>query len=236
VHLLWLAKELGDDFLCSATAVGSGSSIPRVSRCNIGGLADDSIWVAELVAADVGRVDVHGLEELGQLDGLGTVDRDLLPLVLDDEVAHEDDLFPRPVRSAPAAVHHGAMVTSCVWQCCQRQRVVARVGLAGLASVHSVQQPGNGEGTEMAEVSDPLTRAEVMRVVNAAANLITEEMGWGDDATPEEDAVNLLVNVFAAMLDNPDITVDEVMDANYAGDGETGAEMVRSWWGWGRPG
>jgi hypothetical protein len=42
----------------------------------------------------------------------------------------------------------------------------------------------------MAEVSDPLTRAEVMRVVNAAANLITEEMGWGDDATPEEDAVN----------------------------------------------
>jgi hypothetical protein len=83
----------------------------------------------------------------------------------------------------------------------------------------------------MAEVSDPLTRDEVMRVVNAAANLIVEELGWGDDATPEEDAVNLLVNVFGAMLDNPDTTVDEVMDADY----ECGAEGVRSWWGWGRP-
>ncbi len=72
----------------------------------------------------------------------------------------------------------------------------------------------------MAGVSDPLTREEVMRVVNAAANLIIEEMGWGDDATPEEDAVNLLVNVFGAMLDNPDTTVDEVMDANYEGGAE----------------
>jgi hypothetical protein len=48
-------------------------------------------------------------------------------------------------------------------------------------------------------------------------------------------AVNLLVNVFGAMPDNPDTTVDEVIDANYEGDGESGAEMVRSRWGWGRP-
>jgi hypothetical protein len=83
----------------------------------------------------------------------------------------------------------------------------------------------------MAEGNEPLTREEIMRVVNEAANLIIEEMGWGNDATREADAVNLLVNVFGAMLDNPDTTVDEVMDANYEG----GAEMVRSWWGWGRP-
>jgi hypothetical protein len=82
----------------------------------------------------------------------------------------------------------------------------------------------------MVEVSDPLRREGVMRVVNEAANLIIEEMGWGNDATREADAVNLLVNVFGAMLDNPDTTVDEVMDAGYEG----GAEMVRSWWGWGR--
>ena len=69
-----------------------------------------------------------------------------------------------------------------------------------------------------------------MQVVNEAADLIIEEMGWGDDATREADAVNLLVNVFGAMLDNPDTTVDEVMDAGYEG----GAEGVRSWWGWGR--
>ena len=86
---------------------------------------------------------------------------------------------------------------------------------------------------DMAELNEPLTREEIMQVVNEAADLIIEEMGWGDDATREADAVNLLVNVFGAMLDNPDTTVDEVMNANYAGDGESGAEMVRSWWGWG---
>jgi hypothetical protein len=74
-----------------------------------------------------------------------------------------------------------------------------------------------------------MTREEAKRVVNEAADLVIEEMGWGDDATREEDAVNLLVNVFGAMLDNPDTTVDEVMNANY----ESGAEMVRSWSGWG---
>jgi hypothetical protein len=93
----------------------------------------------------------------------------------------------------------------------------------------------NGEGTEMAEINDPLTREEVMQVLNKAADLVIEEIGRGGDATPEQDAINLLVNVFGAMLDNPDTTVDEVMDANYAGDGESGAEMVRSWWGWERP-
>ncbi len=82
----------------------------------------------------------------------------------------------------------------------------------------------------MAEVNEPLTREEIMQVVNEAADLIIEEMGWGDDATREADAVNLLVNVFGAMLGNPDTTVDEVMDAGY----ECGAEGVRSWWGWGR--
>jgi hypothetical protein len=56
-------------------------------------------------------------------------------------------------------------------------------------------------------------------------------MAWGMDATREADAVDLLVNVFGAMLDNPDTTVDEVMDAGY----ECGAAGVRSWWGWGRP-
>jgi hypothetical protein len=82
----------------------------------------------------------------------------------------------------------------------------------------------------MAEVNQPLARDEIMRVVNEAANLIIEGMEWGNDATREADAVNLLVNVFGAMLDDPDTTEDEVMDANY----ECGAEGVRSWWGWGR--
>jgi hypothetical protein len=83
----------------------------------------------------------------------------------------------------------------------------------------------------VAEVHGQMTREEARRVLNEAADLVIEEMGWGNDATREADAVNLLVNVFGTMLDNPDTTVDEVMDANY----ESGAEAVRSWWpGWGR--
>jgi hypothetical protein len=78
----------------------------------------------------------------------------------------------------------------------------------------------------MAEVNDPLTRDEVMRMVNKAADLVVQEMGWGNDATHEQDAINLLVNVFGAMLDNPDTTVAEVMDACYDG----GAARVRCWW------
>jgi len=86
----------------------------------------------------------------------------------------------------------------------------------------------------VAEVHGQMPREEARRVLNEAADLVIEEMGWGDDATREADAVNLLVNVFGTMLDNPDTTVEEVIDANNEGDGESGAEMVRSWWGWGR--
>ena len=82
----------------------------------------------------------------------------------------------------------------------------------------------------MVEAHNPLTREEIMHVLNQAGDLVIEEMGWGGDATREADAVNLLVNAFGAMLDNPETTVDEAMDAGYEG----GAEGVRSWWpGWG---
>jgi hypothetical protein len=78
----------------------------------------------------------------------------------------------------------------------------------------------------MFEANDLLTREDVMRAANRAADLVIEEMGWTDDATPERDAVNLLVNVLWASLQNPAGTVDQAMDAAYEG----GAEEVRSWW------
>ena len=57
-----------------------------------------------------------------------------------------------------------------------------------------------------------------------------EGMDWGDTQTV--DAINLVVNMLGTILDHPDATVDEAMDANYDG----GAEEVRSWWpDWGRP-
>ena len=42
------SPELGYDFLSAVAAVGFGPSIPRVRRCDVGGLADDSVGVANL--------------------------------------------------------------------------------------------------------------------------------------------------------------------------------------------
>ena len=108
MHGNGIADELGDDFLGTAAAVGLGASVSRVRGRDVSGLADHSVGVAEFVASHLGRKDVHRLEEFRQLNGLGAVDRDLLPLVLSDEIADEDDLFPRPVWSSPPAVRHEA--------------------------------------------------------------------------------------------------------------------------------
>jgi hypothetical protein len=79
------------------------------------------------------------------------------------------------------------------------------------------------------EVHQPMTRYAVIQLANDAADRVIKQMQWDDSR--ERDAINLLVNMLGTMLDDPDATVDEVMDANYQG----GADEVRSWWpGWGR--
>jgi hypothetical protein len=80
-----------------------------------------------------------------------------------------------------------------------------------------------------AEALQAMIRDAFIAVLNQAADHVIEEMEW--DGSREEDAINLLINTFGTMLDNPDVTVDEVMEANYSG----GADQVRSWWpGWER--
>jgi hypothetical protein len=79
------------------------------------------------------------------------------------------------------------------------------------------------------EFHQPMSRDSFLQAVNDTADRVIEEMGWDD--TRERDAINLMVNVLGELLDHPDITVEEVMEANYSG----GADEVRSWWpDWGR--
>ena len=81
-----------------------------------------------------------------------------------------------------------------------------------------------------AEAPVQMTRDEIMRVANEAADSVITGMRWYGD-TRELDAVNLVVNMLGTMLDRRGATVDEAMDENYDG----GAEAVRSWWpGWER--
>jgi hypothetical protein len=74
------------------------------------------------------------------------------------------------------------------------------------------------------EVHQPMSRDAFIQVLNAAADRVIEEMSW--ESTREQDAINLVVNVLGEMLDHPDATVEQVMEANYSG----GADEVRSWW------
>ena len=62
----------------------------------------------------------------GELDYLRVFGGKLLPPVLGDEVAGEDDLVPLPVRRPSSPIRHGPMVSSCVWQRCQTHRNVER--------------------------------------------------------------------------------------------------------------
>ena len=65
------------------------------------------------------------------------------------------------------------------------------------------------------EVHQPMTRDAVLYLANAAADRVMQGMDWGDTQTV--DAINLVVNMLGTMIDDPDATVDEAMDANYDG-------------------
>jgi hypothetical protein len=68
------------------------------------------------------------------------------------------------------------------------------------------------------------SREQVERAVNAGADLVRDGTPAGERET---DLINLVVNAALTLLDQPGLTLDEVMDASYDG----GAAEVRSWWG-----
>lgn len=69
------------------------------------------------------------------------------------------------------------------------------------------------------------TPDEVRTAVSAGATLVMNGLTLSDE---EHDLISLVVNAALTVLDQPDITLDGVMDANYEG----GSAKVRSWWGW----
>jgi hypothetical protein len=101
-----MADELRDDFFCGAAAVRFSALMPGMGGRDISGLADNSVRVAKLVPSHVNRMEVHSPQQIGQLDDLETAFGELLPLVLHDGIADEDDLFPLLVRSPSPPVRH----------------------------------------------------------------------------------------------------------------------------------
>ncbi|MFD9593070.1 hypothetical protein ACFWA9_09970 [Kitasatospora sp. NPDC059973] len=70
-----------------------------------------------------------------------------------------------------------------------------------------------------------LTREEFMTLVNGAADLILDALDLGER---DSDLINLVVNATGAMIDNPDVTFDEMVIEQYS---ETPDEL-RGWWDW----
>lgn len=68
------------------------------------------------------------------------------------------------------------------------------------------------------------TADEVTRAVNAGVDLITHDSGiYLSDR--DHDLLNLAANAALSMLDEPDWTLDDVIEHNY----ETDPAEVRSW-------
>jgi hypothetical protein len=69
------------------------------------------------------------------------------------------------------------------------------------------------------------SREQVEQAVNAGADLVRDDLPAGERDT---DLINLVVNAALTLLDNPGLSLDQVMDGSYDG----GAAEVRSWWDW----
>jgi hypothetical protein len=70
------------------------------------------------------------------------------------------------------------------------------------------------------------TREQVSEAVNAGADLVRDDLDLGDCDT---DLINLLVNAALTLLDEPGLSLDDVIRRCY----ETEPAEVRGWWsGW----
>jgi hypothetical protein len=84
---------------------------------------------------------------------------------------------------------------------------------------------------------DGLTREQVEKAVNAGADLVLDDDQIGG-SDRDRDLVNLVCNAILSLLDEPGLTLDEVIERNWDGeeaDGDepakTAVEVVRGWWG-----
>lgn len=72
---------------------------------------------------------------------------------------------------------------------------------------------------------------QVSRAANDGADLVTGGLDLGERDT---DLINVVVNATLSLLQHPEMSLDDVLNANWEPDDdhETAAEMVRSWWDW----
>jgi hypothetical protein len=71
---------------------------------------------------------------------------------------------------------------------------------------------------------DRFTRADVAVVVNAGVDMVVDELSQRERDT---DLLNLVVNTVLTRLDNPEASLDDVIEKNYDG------EDPRTWWDFG---
>lgn len=79
------------------------------------------------------------------------------------------------------------------------------------------------------EVHEPVyvwTREDISNAVNNGVDLVADELAGGER---DMDLMNMVVNAVMTLLENPNYTLDEVIEECYGED----PEEVRSWWsGW----
>ncbi|GHF38808.1 hypothetical protein GCM10010218_20060 [Streptomyces mashuensis] len=69
------------------------------------------------------------------------------------------------------------------------------------------------------------TQEQISRTINDGADLVADGLGLDER---DADLLNLMVNAALSLLEDPTLSLNDVMDRNYDG----GAEEVLSWWDW----
>jgi Plasmid pRiA4b ORF-3-like protein len=154
VHNVRFGKEAGHDLLVQDIAVCRATGVIGVVRGDVGGLATDSVRVAEIWPASLRGVHRHPLQQLGQLNNLRVLGRQCPPAIQGHQVAREDNLVPRPVWVPSPCTWHALMVSSCVRQVCRTQR-----------NVHIDDNPTCQSGDESAVALAQVAAAEKAKVV-----------------------------------------------------------------------
>lgn len=81
------------------------------------------------------------------------------------------------------------------------------------------------------------TKDEIHNAVNAGVDLVGDELTNGGLGERDTDLLNIAAKAILSLLDNPGMSLDDVLDENW-GDEEEGSrqipprEYIRKWWDW----
>jgi hypothetical protein len=75
------------------------------------------------------------------------------------------------------------------------------------------------------------TREEVVAAVKAGADLVNQD-GQIGGSDRDMDLIDLVCNAILTLIDEPGMTLDQVIERNWDGQGgQTPVQKVRGWWG-----